>query len=322
MNQVFQFTTRPSIHHTETNDFVYVNAAQSIQTDPSWGFILFNKEKGIISFNIRDGLRLRRYLDHGQLSVSSNNLLKAAMVMTLAGYRVRFESRENQWDFFFSETGSFCFTRASSTEGAFLASLNQLSNGNSPPEDISAQDLAITIGPGESATHRRVSHEQLIKWLGITIEVTNFLQPHQVVYTPYGDLIYDPGFANKIFVNGIQVSNPKVGSFLLGYHFCDNELVSDDGSLILSDKEAKLRTMIWETSFGLNVNNVKVFIAFLRVSPGALDVRGVGSFLGNENVRRIWEVLVEDLGREKIFCQEMVMPHFACVVLFEHLANL
>lgn len=318
MNQVFQSTLRPSIHHTETDDFVYINTSQPIQTDPSWGFILFNKEKGILSFNIRDGLKLRRYLDQGQLSVSSNNLLKAAMVMTLAGYQVRFESRQNQWDFFVGETGSFCFTRGASTEDVFLASLNQLSNGSAPPEKISMGDLAITIGSGEFATHRRVTHEQLVKWLRITIEITNFFQPHQLICTPHGDLICDPEFVNKIFVNGVQVSNPKVGSFLLGYHFRDDQLASD-GVLVLSDNEARLRTLIWETAIGTNAHNVRVLIAFLRHNPGALDVRSVGRFLGNESVMRIWEVLVEDLGREIIFCQETVIPPLTREVLLKRI---
>lgn len=310
MNQVFQFTFRPSINHTETNDFVYINTAQPIQTDPSWGFILFNKEKGILSFNIRDGLKLHRYLDHGQLSVSSNNLLKAAMVMTLAGYQVRFESRQNQWDFFFGETGSFCFTRSSSTEDVFLTSLNQFSNGSAPPERVSTEDLAITIGSGGFAAHRMVTHEQLVKWLGITIEITNFFQPHQLICTPHGDIICDPEFVNKIFVNGIQVSNPKVGSFLLGYHFRDDQLASD-GVLVLSDDEARLRTLIWETAIRANAQNARVLIALLRLNPGALDVRRVERYLEIESARRIWEVLVEDLGRERIFCQETVTLHLA-----------
>lgn len=194
-----------------------------------------------------------------------------------------------------------------------MASLNQFSNGSAPPERISTGDLAITIGPGGFATHRRVMHEQLIKWLGVTIEITNFFQPHQLICTPHGDLICDPEFVNKIFVNGIQVSNPKVGSFLLGYHFRDGQLASD-GVLVLSDNEARLRTLIWETAIGANAHNVRVLIAVLRLNPGALDVRGVGRFLGNESVRRVWEVLVEDLGREKIFCRETV-THLARVAL-------
>lgn len=307
MNQVFQFAIRPTIHYTETDDFLFINAANPVPLNGPWGFILYNKEKGILSLNIRDGRKLRGYLEQSQMSTNpSNNLLKAAMVMTLAGYQVCFESSQDRWDFFFSDTGSFCFTRSPSTEVSFLSSLNQSSNGASPPENVSTGDLAITIGPGESATCRRVEREKLVKWLSVTIDIQDFLQPRQIIYTGSGDLILDPDFANKVFVNGIQVVNPRAGAFLLGYQFYDEELVTETGVLRLDDKEARLRCLIWEEVMGKKEQNLNVFVAFLRFNPDALDVRSVEKFLSPDTVRKVWEFLVNDLGREKIFCQETV----------------
>lgn len=160
-----------------------------------------NRCQGLV-LNITDGLMLRGYLHHqvhgqgssqsqdqGQghpsqgekrASTPSNKLLKTAMVMMLSGHQVRFESSKDRWDFFFvGET--FSFSRTPATEEAFLDSLNQDSFGFSPVEKVSVYDLAIVIGPGpgdNDTTSRKVDRAKLFRWLGATLDITNFGQRH------------------------------------------------------------------------------------------------------------------------------------------------
>lgn len=113
-------------------------------------------------------------------STSSNKLLKAAMVMMLSGYQVRFESSKGRWDFSFVGE-MFSFSRTPATGEASLDSLNQDSFGSSPIEKVSVNDLAIVIGPGpgdNNTTSRKVDRAKLFRWLGVTLDITNFGQRH------------------------------------------------------------------------------------------------------------------------------------------------
>ena len=77
--------------------------------------------------------------------------------------------------FFVGET--FSFSRTPATEEAFLDSLNQDSFGFSPVEKVSVYDLAIVIGPGpggNDTTSRKVDRAKLFRWLGATLDITNF----------------------------------------------------------------------------------------------------------------------------------------------------
>ena len=128
IRDVSKLLTKSEVEYTETDAFTTIRALRPdcpFRDPRPCGFIQFNQERGTLVLNITDGLMLRGYLHHqahghgssqsqdqgqgqGQdhpsqgekpASTPSNKLLKAAMVMMLSGYQVRFESNEDRWDF-------------------------------------------------------------------------------------------------------------------------------------------------------------------------------------------------------------------------------
>ena len=338
MREVSKLPTKPEVEYTETDAFTTIRAAGpgglSKGTRPC-GFIQFNHEWGTLVLKITDGLMLRGYLNHqvhghgssqsqdqgqgqGQdhpiqgtekrASTPSNKLLKAAMVMMLSGYQVRFESSKDRWDFFFvGET--FSFSRTPATEEAFLDSLNQDSFGSSPVEKVSVNDLAIVIGPGpgdNDTTSRKVDRAKLFRWLGVTLDITNFGRPSFVIATDFGDLILDGQFANSVYANGILLSTSHLEQFIYGYHFRTEEVVADGLVLVASEAEAQLRCRIWEAAIEKDGAILGLLVSLLRGNERVCDVRGMGVHLQLVTAAKIWEVLVLDSGQGKIYCQETV----------------
>lgn len=347
MREVSKLPTKPAVEYTETNAFTTIRALRPdypLRDPRPCGFIQFNQEKGTLVLNITDGLMLRGYLNHqvhgyssqsqsqsqgqGQdqdqdtpsqgsekrPSTPSNKLLKAAMVMMLSGYQVRFESSKDRWDFFFvGET--FSFSRTPATEDAFLDSLNQGSFSSSPVDKVSVNDLAIVIGPGpgpgpgrddDKSRSRKVDRAKLFRWLGVTLGITNFGQPSSVIAIEFGDLILDPQFANSVYANGILLSTSHLGVFAYGYHFHTEEIVADGLVLAVSEKEAQLRCRIWEAAVEKDRAVLGLLVGLLRGSPRVCDVRGMEVYLQPVTVVKIWEFLVLDGGHGKIYCQETV----------------
>lgn len=345
MREVSKLPTKPAVEYTETNAFTTIRALRPDYPfrDPRpCGFIQLNQEKGTLVLNITDGLMLRGYLNHqvhgyssqsqsqsqgqgqGQSqgqnppsqgekrpSTPSNKLLKAAMVMMLSGYQVRFESSKDRWDFFFvGET--FSFSRTPATEEAFLASLIQDSFSSSPVEKVSVNDLAIVIGPGPGRGHddksgsRKVDRAKLHRWLGVTLDIGNFGQPSRVIATEFGDLILDAQFAGSVYANGILLSTSHLGVFTYGYHFHTEEVVADGLVLAVGEKEAQLRCRVWEAAVEKDGNVLGLLLGLLRGSPWVCDVRGMEVHLQLVTVVKIWQFLVLDGGQGNIYCQETV----------------
>lgn len=325
MREQSNLTFKSKLEYSETDDFTHVRAPRDSLDDPRpWGFIQLNKEKGILSLNIVNGLILTSREAPAADGESEpmlkmvRKILKSAGIIVFAGYGARVESSRERVDFFFHGE-SLAFTNRPSTEEAFLASVNQSSNGACAPETVGSRDVTITIGPGETANPpggvftRKVEREKFLNWLTVTLDITNLFQPTSVVNTEHGDLHLDTTSANKVYADGILLSTAIAGPFQYGYHFyfrSDEEragVVSEGLELIPNEKETQLRCRIWEAAIDKDEVVLPLFVGLLRCNPEAVDVAGITGFLQTGTARKIWEVLVSEVGREKVFCREMVL---------------
>lgn len=326
MREQSNFTFKPQLEYNETDDFIHVRARRDSPDDPRpRDFIQLNKEKGILSLNIVDGLILtprEAPAADGEpepMLKMVTKILKPVGVMVFAGYGVRVESSRERVDFSFHGE-SLAFTNRPSTEEAFLASMNLTSNGASAPEAVGSRDVTITTGPGETANPpggvftRKVEREKFLNWLTVTLDIANLFQPTSVVSTEHGDLHLDTNSANKVYADGILLSTAIAGPFQYGYHFffrSEEEhagVVSEDFELIPNEKETQLRCRIWEAAIDKDEVVLPLFVRLLRCNPEVVDVTGVMGFLQTGTARKIWELLVSEIGREKVFCREMVLP--------------
>lgn len=178
--------------------------------------------------------------------------------------------------------------------------------------------MTIVIGPGNNNTttttppsSRRVERENLLRWLTVTLDISNMPQPETVMETVAGELLLDVSFADRVYVDGIQLATRHAGLFHFGYHYHDQSLVSEDLELVLGGLEAELRCQMWAEAIAASPSLATLLLGLLRAQPMSPDVRRVDEDLSLETVEVLRDCLMAEV-EGCLVCCEMVSSLSLC----------
>lgn len=292
----------PALHLSETHRYITVSQLPSSGSGsgPGPGFIQLDKGNGTLMFSIANGTSLRGYMEYSipATRLPPAGLLKGVMAMVLAGYRVSFWTWRERWEFF--------------VNGEVLAFKRVVVSPGQGQYQVIPSDMTITIGPGDSTAPRRVERENLLRWLTVTLDITNTMQPDIVMDTSGGDLLLDVSFADHVYVDGIQLATRHAGLFHFGYHYRDQGIVSTDLELVLNEQEVELRCQVWAEAIAENPSLATLLVGLMRAQPGSPDVRRVDEYLGFDTVEALRDCLLAEMEEECLVCCETVsMPPWA-----------
>lgn len=172
--------------------------------------------------------------------------------------------------------------------------------------------MTIIIGPGNNNTtttppsSRRVERENLLRWLTVTLDISNMPQPETVMETVTGELLLDVSFADRVYVDGIQLATRHAGLFRFGYHYHDPNLASEDLELVLGGLEVELRCQMWAEAIAASPSLATLLLGLMRAQPMSPDVRRADEDLSLGTVEALRDCLIAEEVEGCLICCEMV----------------
>lgn len=265
----------PNLELKETQDHIYV-----LDPDNDSGFIRLERASGMLVL-------------HGAAMPSGKqleSLRKATLGMILNDHHVNFRGRET-WEFYRRRD-----------------SLSARVTQQYPDEN---EDPAQSRGTSEQTETEleifNVESESLLSWLGITLDISNMSQPFSVTGDEAGDmLLLDPEYADRVFVDSVQVASRHFGLFQFGYHYQAHDgLVSADLELQVEDIEAELRCQVWMEAAMEDNSLISIMFNIMRARPWLPDVRRLEDHLDCGTVEMMRDCMLDEC-EEYLFCCELV----------------
>ncbi|KAF7588863.1 hypothetical protein BBP40_005081 [Aspergillus hancockii] len=298
----------------ENDQFMTVTVSASGGPNPQgyMGFILFNKKTGRITIANASAQLQPKHLQLGRTSKDNREELAgchgegfkiAAMVMMRAGYKIRMEASNYNWNFRFKGP----------TKSQLACTMNPSNrtptsqNSKAMPELKSRiwRDVAVTIGPGSGDQRRKVERNEFLEWLGISLNIEGLSTPSDVVETVHGDLILDPHYKNKIYLKGLLLpqSASSIYAFQYGYNFHYGHVNRDRERLVSRDQEARILRDIWEAAIAPeNENDVlPKYVEMLRNKSQCPDVYQASELVRPPMAAKIWKYLLSEAGEERFY---------------------
>lgn len=291
----------PNLELKETTEHIIVR--DSDNDSPDTGVIKLDRTSGLLVFS-------GAVLPSGRRELKS--LHKACLGMIVHNHHVNFRGAET-WEFY--RRGNSLGARVT---GQAPSESDSDSGSNSGSESGSKQgegqdenaDPALTT-PRSDLELFKVDSETFLSWLSSsTIDITNMLQPEDIVETDVGDLLLDPEFADCVYFDSVRIMSSKLGMFKFGYHYKDKDydkIVSSDLELNQGDYESDLRCQIWVEGMPDYDALISIMLNLMRTKPWMPDVRGFEDILDCGTVETMRDYMVDEY-EGWIFCNSTVFP--------------
>ncbi|CEJ62667.1 hypothetical protein PMG11_11161 [Penicillium brasilianum] len=182
-----------------------------------------------------------------------------------------------------------------------------------PTEDMARmhshieRDVVVVVEPARGKHGKKISLAAFQTWVQVTLDIRGISYPSQVIETDVGDLILDPHFCGRIYLQGmlLPATSSELKPYKLGYNFTQGRVNRDRQILVDKHEEANGVRQIWESAIQRNEKVVlPVYVDFLRNFPEAPDVESADVLLGDATKTLIWRHLLCDTGGKQFYYSE------------------
>jgi hypothetical protein len=241
----------------------------------------------------------------------------AAMVLRRhpQNYSVRAMASERFIDFKFSGKGEIAACVSSlktKKKERDLAEFEELSdNGKCRPLKPKVwEDVTFIIGVqrkvkdarGRQCPTSRIPLATFEDWLSVT---THVKPPKQRFQTPYGTLILEEAYINKMYLRGLLLPNGSSSrhKYKYGYDFPEGKTNRDREGLKSSGQREQMITNIWSFAICENLEFMKMYCGLLLTPQDSrsADVFCAEDYLNKDDILRIWGFLKLDSGLNDAF---------------------
>ncbi|KAJ5369974.1 uncharacterized protein N7496_006094 [Penicillium cataractarum] len=229
----------------------------------------------------------------------------AALVMSRNGYRVKIATANSHWSFSFVGSRFRCMIKPSK--------MVESGPETDPTEDMARmhshieRDVVVMVEPAKGKHGKKISLADFQTWVEVTLDIRGISYPSQVIETDVGDLILDPHFCGRIYLQGmlLPATSSRLKPYKLGYNFTQGRVNRDRQILVDKHEEANAVRQIWESAIQKNEKVVlPVYVDFLRNFPEAPDVESADVLLGDATKTLIWRRLLCDTGGKQFYYSE------------------
>jgi hypothetical protein len=239
------------------------------------GFIKYEKHSGCVTISnpcAEMGLNVlelgysSKRLDSNAAGCHGEGLKLAALVMVRSGLIVDLFASRNHWHFGLLKSHFYCEIKPSDQNGSV---------GRDPAEDMfrlsftADRDVTVEIrAPPESKKHI-LSLDDFHGWLAITFDIRGLSHPSDILETEAGDLILDPKFHGRIYLNGMRLpcSGSELKQYRFAYSFLHGKVNRDRQILVDRDEAANMVRRIWEAAIRkYQVAFLPIYVNLLRNS--------------------------------------------------------
>ncbi|CEJ61881.1 hypothetical protein PMG11_10397 [Penicillium brasilianum] len=277
------------------------------------GFIKYNKHDGCVTISnscVEIGLNVlelgysSKRLDSNAAGCHGEGLKLAALVMVRSGLNVDLFASRNHWRFGLLRSHFYCEIKPSEDNG---------SAGRDPAEDMfrlspmADRDVTLEIRAPSESKKNALSLDDFHGWLAITCDIRGLTHPSDILETDAGDLILDPKFYGRIYLNGMHLpcSGSELQQYRFAYNFLHGKVNRDRQILVDRDEEANMVRRIWEAAIRKHrVAFLPIYVNLLRNFPKALDIESAAHFLESPTKHLIWKYLLDEAGDDKFYYNE------------------
>jgi hypothetical protein len=274
------------------------------------GFIKYEKHSGCVTISnscaemglnvLELGYSSKRF-DSNAAGCHREGLKLAALVMVRSGLNVDLFASRNYWHFGLLKSHFYYEIKPSDQNSSV---------GRDPAEDIfrlsftADRDITMEIrAPPESKKHI-LSLDDFHGWLAITFDIRGLSHPSDILETEAGDLILDPKFHGRVYLNGMRLpcSGSELKQYRFAYNFLHRKVNRDRQILVDRDEEANIVRRIWEAVIRKHqVAFLPIYVNLLRNFPNALDIDSAAHFLEPPTKHLIWKHLLDEAGDNKFY---------------------
>ncbi|OJJ95430.1 hypothetical protein ASPACDRAFT_47782 [Aspergillus aculeatus ATCC 16872] len=290
--------------HRETADSIFVTATAR-EVSGYLGFIEFSKKTGRVSLVAADAHLLSTNTAEAKVKARApdvtnedlftfrNPRLKlAALYLNRDGHQVSIIAWGRFWLFPPQQADSplLCETGYRDQDTLVGSQREQEAKPLLVMQARESKDVAIFLDRDTNYVTRLT----FALWMGMAFDIRGVTDSWNTITTDYGDILFYPRYANKLFLEGVRLPETTLGKgvFQYGYNFRRAPVSASRRSLIDSQAEAQQLCNIWNVAIEQQHDDALRRYAHLHLDkPQALELRGANDHLTESTVKAVWTYL-------------------------------
>lgn len=174
----------------------------------------------------------------------------------------RIESSGFSWNFIFNQELDLACTLTRMSDAKLAQENKKAESQQSAPTSQSRERVSIFIGArrtsytsmGEVTRGNKIHVDDFRKWLDVTLDIN---PPTDIVHTTAGDLILDPAYKNKHYLQGLLLPSGSMSGkpHNYGYNFMKGHTNRDRDAIAQPGGESRQRLAIWAA--GIRIGGAK-----------------------------------------------------------------